>query len=90
MWQSGQRPQAWVEVTWSVISATASSTCHASRTSVVLSGKKRAKRARTGVATKAGSSSWMVSTGNTDAVPRKTIVRSVRQGLGYEVWDMSV
>jgi hypothetical protein len=30
----------------------------------------------------------MVSTGNTDAVPRKSVLRSVRQGLGNEVWDI--
>src|SRR5712692_6442720 len=56
-WQSGQGTRACVEVPWSVISAVASSMCHASRDSVVLSGKKRVRRARIGVETKAGSSS---------------------------------
>jgi len=55
-WQSGQGIRAGGEVTGSVISAAAASPCHASRDNVGLSGKKRARRARTGVETKAGSS----------------------------------
>jgi hypothetical protein len=38
--------------------------------------------------TKAGVSSYKVSTGNTDTVSRKSALRSVTQGLGNDVWDM--
>ena len=86
--RAGRGHWAWVEVTWSVICAAASSTCHASRARVVLSGKKRAKRARTGVETKAGSSSCRVSTGNTDTVPRRSALRSVTQDRGNDVGDI--
>jgi hypothetical protein len=39
-WQSGQGTQRGIEVMWSVIWAAVSSTCQASKDSVVLSGKK--------------------------------------------------